>query len=284
MRPPVRTPRRLRARAATTALVAATALALVFLAACLQAPNVVAAPTSAPLTGSVTGAASVGTGLNSTYRVTATGGPALAANGTQIGIYSYKASLSGPNITLAQGAILPSTGVLTGGEMNLTLKAPRVAQLVTIYVLVTSSLGTTNVSQNFSYSVNIVQPYVLSANLVVGPTAAVAPFYLTVLLDGNPVGAVKVPGLSAASSYPVSFSYVPSNLAPGWHTFSVSLALEHGLVTFSGGSEVYSASFYVAGPPASNTLWYVTGGAALVGVIFIWSTRVGARRRGRPSK
>jgi len=250
-----------------------------------MAPNVAGATsTSTPLTGGITGPGTVGTALNATYVVKASGGPALAANGTQTGIYSYKASLTGPNITLAQGAILPTTGVLVGGQVNLTLKAPKVVELITIYVLVTSSQGTTNVSQNFSYSVNIVQPYVVSANLVVGHTSAVAPFDLTVLLDGSPVGSVRVPGLSAASSYPVSFSYVPSGLSAGWHTFSISLAAEHGLVSFSGGNQVYTVSFYVTGAPTNNTLWYATGAAAFVGVFFIWSTRVSARRRGRPKK
>lgn len=263
---------------------AAVAFVLLLVAGASTVPSVAAAPTTTPLTGSILGPGTVGTALNATYLVKASGGPALASNGTQTGIYSYKASLAGPNITLAQAAILPSTGVLTGGQVNLTLKAPKVIELITIYVLVTSSQGSANVSQNFSYSVNIVQPFVLSANLVVGHTSAVAPFELTILLDGAPVGAVHVPGLSAASSYPVSFSYVPLGLGAGWHTFSISLAAEHGLVAFSGGNQVYSVSFYVTGPPTNNTLWYVTGAAAFVGVFFIWSTRVSARRRGRPKK
>jgi hypothetical protein len=43
-------------------------------------------------------------------------------------------------------------------------------------------------------------------------------------------------------------------------------------------------SFYVAGPPASNTIWIVTGVAVFVGVVFIWTTRVAASRRGRAKK
>ena len=274
--------RRARPHGLATLLGVAVLLALVLASA--APPARAAASSSLPLTGSISGPSTVGTALNATYKVQATGGPALAANGTQTGIYSFKATLAGANTTGAGAAIVPSTGVLTGGEINLTLKAPKVTELVTLYVLVTSSQGATNVSQNFSYAVNIVQPYVLSANLVVGNAASVSPFYLTVLLDGAPVGSIRVPGLTAGSSYPIAFSYVPTSIASGWHTFSVSLASEHGLVTFTSGADVYTVSFYVTGPPVNNTLWYVTGITAFVGVIFIWSTRVSARRRGRSKK
>lgn len=277
-------PRPLRTRPAVEpSLLALTLVVAALLLATAPAARADAS-SSLPLTGSVSGPSTVGTALNASYLVQATGGPALAPNGTQTGIYSFKATLAGANTTAAGAAIVPSTGVLTGGEINLTLKAPKVVELITLYVLVTSSQGATNVSQNFSYAVNIVQPYVVSANLVVGSAASVSPFYLTVLLDGAPVGAVHVPGLSAGSSYPVAFSYVPMGLAAGWHTFSVSLASEHGLVTFAGGADVYSVNFYVNGPATNNTLWYVTGITAFVGVIFIWSTRVSARRRGRSKK
>lgn len=247
-------------------------------------PSGRAAAATTPLTGTITGAATVGEGLNATYHVTATGGPALAANGTQVGIYDYKASLAGPNISAAGAAILPSTGVLINQAINLTLKAPKATELITLYVLVTSTLNNTNTSQNLSYAINVVQPYVLTANLVVVGPSSVAPFGLSVMLDGAPVGTVPVPGLSPGASYPVSFSYVPTGLSPGWHTFSISLAGEHGLVAFSGGTDVYSTTFYVAGPPPNYSLWYATGAVAFVGVVFIWSTRVGARRRGRPKK
>ncbi|HEY6238310.1 MAG TPA: hypothetical protein VIZ68_03890 [Thermoplasmata archaeon] len=240
------------------------------------------ATATAPLTGGISGSARVGSGLNATYLVNAHGGPAEAPNGTQVGIYSYKASLAATDRTGA--AILPATGVLVNGAISLILKAPKVVESLTIYVLVTSKLSDANVSQNFSYTVQIVQPYVLTASLIVGSTASATPFFLTVSLDGQPVGGISVPALSPGASFPLSFSYVPSDLSPGWHTFSLSLAQQHGLVTFAGGSEQFSSSFYVAGEPPNYSVWYFAGLSAFVGAIFIWSTRVGARRRGRPKK
>jgi len=235
-----------------------------------------------PLTGGVTGPSTVGTGLTGSYLVTAAGGPAQALNDTQVGTYSYQASISAANTTGA--TITPSAGVLVGFTINLTLDAPNVTEPLTIYVLVNSSYNGQSVDQNFSYSIQVVEPYRLSANLVVGPTSAIGTFDLTVLLDGQPVGQIPVHGLSAGSSYPISFAYVPASLSPGWHTFFLSLAQEHGLVTFAGGQQELSVSFYVAGGGPDYSYWYLAGTVAFVGAIFIWSTTVGGRRRGRPKK
>jgi len=254
--------------------------AIVTLVAAL--PPVHAATATAPLTGAINGPSRVGSGLNASYLVTAQGGPAEAPNGTQVGIYSYRASIAATDPTGA--AILPATGVLVNGSVPLTLKAPKAIESVTIYVLVKSELSGTNVSQNLSFTVQIVQPYTVAASLIVGSTASSTPFFLTVDLDGQPVGSIAVPALSPGTSFPLSFSYVPPDLAPGWHTFTLSLAQQHGLVAFAGGADEFSSSFYVAGEPPNYTIWYFAGATAFVGAIFIWSTRVGARRRGRPKK
>ncbi len=55
-------------------------------------------------------------------------------------------------------------------------------------------------------------------------------------------------------------------------------------MTFPGGAQQYSETFYVNGPPPDYTIWYAAGSVAFVGALFIWSTRVAARRRGRAKK
>ncbi len=263
----------------------AAALALIglFAAMALLLPGTIgpARADAAALSGGITGPSDVGLGLKASYVVSASGGPAEAANGTQVGTYSYKATLTATNTSGA--AVTPSTGVLVNGSISLQLIAPNVSESLTIFVLVTSSYQTKNTSQNFSFTVSIVEPYRLNAQIVVGPAAGVSAFALTVTLDGSPVGTVSVPTLSAAASYPVTFSYVNPSLAPGWHTFAISLAQEHGLVTFYGGAEQVSQSFYVPGPTPDYSFYYLLGAVAFVGVVFIWSMRVGARRR-RPKK
>ena len=191
-------------------------------------------------------------------------------------------SISAVNTTGA--SISPVSGVLVNLTISLTLDAPNTTEPLTIYVLVNSSYNGQSVAQNFSYSVQVVEPYRLAANLVVGSTSGVSGFDITVLLDNAPVGQIVVHGLSAGQSYPISFAYVPTNLGPGWHTFQLSLAQEHGLVLFAGGEQVLSVSFYVADGGPDYTEWYLLGIVAFVGAILIWSTTVGGRRRGRPKK
>jgi hypothetical protein len=239
--------------------------------------------TSAPLTGAINGPTQVGIALTALYEVTATGGPAEAVNGTQVGIYSYSASLAGVNTTGA--SVTPTSGVLVNGSVNISFIAPNVTEELSIFVNVTSSFSGTNASTNLSFTITVVQPFRLVATLLVGTTSSVTPFAITVELDGQPVGLVNVPTLAAGASYPVTFSYViPGGLSPGWHTFSMNLAQEHGLVAFPNGQSSYSTSFYVPGPPPDYTIWYAAGAAAFVGAIVIWSTGLGARRRSRTRK
>jgi hypothetical protein len=261
--------------------VAVAALVVLALLPLLASP-VHGASTTLPLTGGISGPSTLGTGLKASYVVTAQGGPAEATNGTQVGTYTFQASVSAVNTTNA--TLSQTTGVLVNGSVRIVLQAPNVAEPFTIYVLVTSTLASDNASQNFSYSLQIVQPYTLHANLVVGSGSGVSPFYLTVALDGQPVGSILVPSLSGGTAYPISFSYVPSGLSPGWHTFSISLAQEHGLVLFSGGTQVFTSTFYIVGANPDYSLWYLTGTSAFVGAIVIWSTRVGGPRRGRSKK
>ncbi len=254
---------------------------LLVLTLVVPGPVAPARAAAASLSGGITGPSAIGMGLKGTYVVSASGGPAEAANGTQVGTYAYKATLTATNTSGA--AVTPSTGVLVNGSISLQLIAPNVSESLTIFVLVTSSYQAANTSQNFSYTVSILEPYRVNAQLVVGAAAGIGAFELTVTLDGSPVGSVNVPTLAASATYPVTFSYVNPNLAPGWHTFSISLAQEHGLVTFAGGQETVSQSFYVPGPAPDYSFYYLLGAVAFVGVVFIWSMRVGARRR-RPKK
>jgi hypothetical protein len=236
-----------------------------------------------PVNGAINGPTTVGELMNVSYTLTATGGPAVAANGTIVGSYTYKANFSAINETGIK--LGPATqGVLTNGSITLQFSAPNVVEVVTLSVLFNSTFLTTNATQHVTLQVQIVQPYVLAASLVVGSGAGVQAFELTVLLDGAPVGQIPIVSMTAGTTRAVSFRYVNTNLAPGWHTFSISLANQHGLVTFSGGATTLQQSFYVTPPPPDNTVWYLGGAVAFFGAIFIWTLRVGARRRGKAKK
>lgn len=212
------------------------------------------------------------------YFINASGGPAFAANGTLVGNLTYYASVTAQNLTGL--AIYPAKATFTGSTPQVThLTVGTVSEVVAIVVEIASVYRTANVSTNLTYSVNVVQPYVLSMSLVSDSSSTILAFVLTVDLDGAPVGTLSVPSLTAKQSYTATFQYATTGLSPGTHTFTVSLANEHGLVTFAGGATTYSESFYVPGPPPDYTLWYVAGAVAFFGAIFIFVTRVAARRR-----
>jgi hypothetical protein len=236
------------------------------------------APASTPVTGNITGTNVLAIKGAAYYVLNGTGGPAFAANGTQVGNFTFYASVAGANTTGV--SITPSEGVVsnfTGVKAQLTVNA--LPETLTIVVEFASVYKTQNVSTNVTYVVNVVQPYVLTLNLISQSSATISGFLLTVDLDGTPVGTISIPTLTAKQSYQATFSYATLGLSPGTHTFTVSLSMEHGLVTFAGGGTTYSTSFYVPGGAPDYTLWYVAGAVAFFGAIFILVTRVAARRR-----
>jgi hypothetical protein len=242
-------------------------------------PLTPAATGTNPLTGNISGPGAVATSGSGTYELRATGGPAVLPDGVQIGNLSWSAKVSAANATNV--SVAPSSGTLTVGSPGKTvLVVSNVTQVVTLEVEYTSSYGGSTSTLNVTDPISVVVPYKVEAKLVAGPSTALLPFQIAVDLDGNPVGTVSVPALAANQSYTLTYSYATTGLSAGWHTFTLSVANEHGLVSFSGGVLEYSQSFYVPGPAPNYTIWVVAGVAAFFGALFILATRVAARRRG----
>lgn len=238
--------------------------------------------TATTLHGNITGPSVLATGVNQRYLIQATGGPAVAPNGTIIGNLTYYASVSSASPTGVQ--ITPeSAAMLAGTPGRPLLTAGPTPQTLTITVELVSVLAKANATLNLTYVVQVVQPYVLTTEIVNPTSVTAAPFPVLIDLDGTRVGNVSVPSIIGHEAYNLSFSYATVGLSSGWHTFSISLSQTHGLLRFENGSGTYTQSFYVPGAPTSYTLWYVTGAVAFVGVLFIFGARVSARRRG-PSK
>ncbi len=243
-------------------------------------PSLEPAATSA-VTGNISGPTAVA--LNSTtnvYYLNATGGPAIAPNGTQVGTIDWNSTIAGVNITNV--SLVPSSGTITAGKpLPVDLAVSNVSETLTISVVLTSSHDGLNATATISYVLEIVEPYVLRGALVVGPNAGTLPFKMVVDLDGTRVGTIAIPSLKPSETYNFTFDYATTGLAPGTHTFTISLQdQDQGLVTFAGGSREYSASFYVPGPAPNNTIWVVVGIVAFFGTLFILASRVAARRRG----
>jgi len=259
-------------------LVLALAIGLVLVGLSAASPAARAATTT-PVTGTVTGPTVLATGATGHYVIYGHGGPSLAANGTQVGNLTYyitlaAADLTGVTVAPAQAALGPGlngTPILTVGS---------VAETVTMTVMISSVYLGQNESTNITYPVQVVVPYVISATLVnVGSVTALT-FPVAIYLDGAQVASVSVPTITPGGEYNLSYKYATTGLSTGQHTFTLTLGAAHGLVVFKGGATSYSQSFYVTGPPPDYTLWIVVGVVAFVGVLFIFATRVAARRRG----
>ncbi len=252
----------------------------------LPSPAAAAGPRAAPLasasssiTGNLTGPSLLGTNANATFYLNVSGGPAFTSAGF-VGEINYTSVLIGANTTGT--SITPANGTISNGTsqpIHLTVTAGAVVETLTLTVEVNSTLGSTNATANFSKTIQLVTPFVVHATLRAGPNAAVLPFNVSVALDGHSVGVVTVPRLAPNTTYSFSFAYAVRGLSSGYHTFTLSVADAHGFVTFANGATVQSTTFYVAPAPANNTVWYVAGVVAFFGVLFIYATRVAARRR-----
>ncbi|MGD0249862.1 MAG: CARDB domain-containing protein [Thermoplasmata archaeon] len=237
------------------------------------------ATATTPVAGSVRGPTVLATGATGHYTIYGTGGPAIAANGTQVGNLTYYVSLAASDLT---GVTVAPAQAALGPGLNGTpiLTVGTVPETVTMTVMVSSVYLTQNVSTNLTYSVQVVQPYVVSATIVNVAKTTVLAFPVAIYLDGQQVGTVSVGSLTPGGEYNLSYDYATTGLSTGEHTFTISLLAEHGLVVFANGAQSYSQSFYVTGPAPNYALWIVVGAVAFVGVLFIFATRVAARRRG----
>jgi len=246
-------------------------------------PLAASVSSATPVTGSIGGTHVLAIGGHGAYYVNATGGPAYAANGSRVGNLTYYATIAGVNTT--GSSISPASDPIYNGTSPVaTLTVGSVAETLTLNVLISSVYKTQNESINLTYTVHVVQPYVVSATIIDVSTSDVLSFPIIVSLDGTQVGNVSIATITPNAPYHFSFSYLTLGLSTGWHTFTISLAKEHGLVVFADGATSYSVSIYVPGPPPDYTIWYIVGLVAFVGTIFILVTRVAARRRGAQRK
>ncbi len=232
---------------------------------------------SPPLTGSVHGPTLVLPNATNVYTVNATGGPAVAANGTRVGNLTFYASLASANTTGVK--VSPTFGGLTGNSSySIFLTVGPVAQTVTLTVEFASVYQHQNVSINLTTVIQVVRPFQLTGEVVASATT-VLPFSIQVALDGTIVGSVSVPTLTPHEFYNFTYQYLTAGLASGYHTFTLTLPQQNGQVRFANGAISYSVTFYIAGPAPNYTLYYLLGGVAFVGVILIFLILVGARRR-----
>jgi len=268
-------------------LLVVLALAAVALAPAFFLPTASAATPAATgsssITGNLTGPGLLATSANTTFYLNASGGPAFV-NGNETGTINWTATLSGANTTGT--LVTPSGGTVTSTTRQparmvvLTNGLPQTMTLTVKIVSTPAGAGGKNETTNFTRTFRVITPYIVRATLVAGPQVTVLPFNVTVALDGTTIGSVPVPRLAPNASFQLVYRYPSGGLSSGYHTFTLSVAEPHGLVTFANGATVESTTFYVAPSAVNDTVWYVAGFVAFFGVLFIYATRVAARRQG----
>ncbi len=233
-----------------------------------------------PLKANITGPSVVGQNKTYEYLLNASGGPAYARNGTEVGNITYWASVAGTNTSSV--SFLPSKGALPNSTAYpVELDTSAIVQTLTITVEFASLYEHLNESTNVTITVHVVAPYVLTGKVVAGPQTVLA-FGILVTLGGRPVGSIAIPTLTPNEVYNFTFDYTTLPLGPGYHTFVLSLPSPHGQVHFANGKQSYAITFYVEGPPVSYTDYYVLGVVAFVAVVLISLLYVGSRRPGAP--
>jgi hypothetical protein len=245
-----------------------------------SAASVATTPVSQPLKGNLSGPSLVATQSNGTFYLNLSGGPAVLS-GVFVGDINWTANLTGPNIT--GSSVTPSNGTIDNSTtlpVALTVASGAISETLTLTVKAVSNIQKTNSTINLTKTFSLVVPYTVRAILVAGPDATVLPFNISVLLDGSPVSTVAVPKLTPNETWGLIYRYPSLSLSSGYHTFTLSVTNEHGLVTFSNGKTVESTTFYVAPATPNDNVWYVLGVVVFFGVLFIYATRGAARRRG----
>lgn len=213
------------------------------------------------------------------FFATARGGPAQLVNGTYVGNYTFTTSLLG--VDTSGSFVSPVSGAFIGEQVNLTVGGLVATGTYTFELNVTShgvGAHTTNLTQIFSTQFQIVIPYVVSTTVKNLNSYQVNGAAIQVSLDGSVVGSLGVPSLLPSATTAVTYNYTTLGLAPGYHTFTLTLVGEGSLLQFGNGQTSYSVTFYVSGPPPSYTTDELTGlGLALI-AIFISLLFFGPRR------
>ncbi|HTW55469.1 MAG TPA: hypothetical protein VMG36_03350, partial [Thermoplasmata archaeon] len=220
MEDPPLEPSMTRAARVAAVVVALAAVALLVVGAG-GLPVAGAAPTpatSTPVTGNISGPRYVSLNATATYWINGSGGPAYI-DGDQVGNITWKATLTGANLTGV--SISPNASqIATAGvpsETNLTVG--NVSETITLTVEINSTYMGTSATTNLTKQISIVVPYVVRAELVAG-AERVLPFTVAVLLDGSVVGNVSIPSIAAMATYNLTFRYPSAGLSSGSHTFS----------------------------------------------------------------
>jgi hypothetical protein len=160
---------------------------------------------------------------------------------------SYSAVLKDSNGSNQSGAVSPSTGTMTNGvESTLTITAPKTAGNYTLSVTFTEVKdGGASVKTERTQSVNVVEPVVLSANLMDNSKVGFTDYVVYFKVNGNLIKESRtLVSVAANQTTTVTYEWVTDSLPTGTYKFQVVAGDENigsSQTSFTGGE----GTFYV---------------------------------------
>lgn len=198
----------------------------------------------------ITGPSAMAPGRVATYNVTISGGPSGSVD------YSLEYYLTGSDLT--GGSPTSSAPGKTSGNrtfFTVNVTAPQRDQTVTLVVKVAARSGGRTENGSAELPIAVVTPVVLSAVLRnASPTAAVnttVRFYV----DGVLVGTTVVPLIAGNGQGTASFSWLPTDLAPGNHAVRVEADIDRNGVIDPARGEVVTSDFFIREGESLSSGW-----------------------------
>lgn len=192
---------------------------------------------SSPLYVSIDGPTVMGKGETQMYRVVVEGGPSEGK-----GNYTYTASILG--VTTADAYVIPTSGTSHTGTFYLNVTAQGGFPRITLWVNVTSSYGGELEKKVKEYGIEVVDPIVITAELVNNGAITVNNVPLTIYADGKVIHSTDV-SLEPKETVTLRYNWTDPTVSRGSHVIQLVLDPDQEYVTFLGGGTVYTSTIWV---------------------------------------
>ena len=203
--------------------------------------TVTAVQAASPMYVSVNGPTLIASGETHQYNVTALGGPGEASGG-----YSFVVDVLSGDAT-----VTPNNGESDDGTFSFNLTAGGKGMVV-LSVEAVSTLGAEFDSKVQEYTVEVVEPVVISAKITNFGNVPVIGVPVTYLVDDVEVYNTSV-DLAAGASITLRYNWTEAGLKDGEHTLTVLIDPDDQFVKFDNGDTTYTSTFYVGEEDYSTT-------------------------------
>jgi hypothetical protein len=186
------------------------------------------------------------------------------------GNYTWTATISG-------GTVTPTTGTSSKDNFTLAVTAPSTTGDLTLTVSLTN--GTANTSTAAKYTIHVVKPVAISAQVKNSGNVAMQNVPVQFKVDGNVINTTTF-SIPANSTKTLYYNWTAPGLSNGEHTVEIVLDPSSEFVNFIGETKTFTSKFYVgdAGWGLANILLTIVF-ALLLLVLFFTYMNKGRKKR-----